>query len=159
MRRLGFERVVLARELTFEEVDAIRVSLDVLQAVPDAAKVLSEIARDVLRRGVTGPLPSAPEPTPPSAASEDRMTEVESAADPTSPSAPLAPAREGITVPIPPEAAPPKKVVPKEATAGYQSNSWCQVRPDTARALRFSSGVLAPASAAGAATLTPAFAT
>ena len=109
-------------------------------------RVLADIARDVLRRGATGPIQSAPEPTLPAPAFQEQTTEIEVAVDPDSPSAPLAPAREGITVAIPPESArPKKKMVPQSATTGYQSNSWRQKRADTARALSFSSGALAPA--------------
>jgi subtilisin family serine protease len=39
----------------------------------------------------------------------------------------------------------PKKMLPKSASSGYHSNSWRQ-RPETERALSFSSGILAPSS-------------
>ena len=60
-------------------------------------------------------------------------------------SADIAPAREGIHVSIPPTSSAPKKKLPTSATTGYQSNSWRQ-RPDTLRALSFSSGDLVPSS-------------
>ena len=66
------------------------------------------------------------------------------APDPDSPVTHIAPAQEGIHVAIPAGSAAAKKVIPEAATAGYQSNSWRQRRPDAARALSFSSGVLAP---------------
>src|SRR5262245_34681574 len=113
---------------------------------PHDPRVLADIARDVLRRGATGPIQAAPEPTLPASAFQEPTTEIEVAVDPDSPSAPLAAAREGITVAIPPESArPKKKMAPQSATTGYQSNSWRQKRADTARALSFSSGALAPA--------------
>jgi subtilisin family serine protease len=106
--------------------------------------VLSEIARDVLRRGATGPSLSAPELAAP-AADLPAETVVGSTADPVPPVADSAPVREGITVPIPPGTSAPRKAPPRSATTSYQSNSWRQ-RADTGRALSFSSGVLAPSS-------------
>ena len=107
--------------------------------------VLSEMARDVLRRGATGGNQSVPEPTSPAADAKEEMAVVGSAPDPAPPVTHIAPAREGISVSIPPTSSAPKKELPTSATTGYQSNSWRQ-RPDTARALSFSSGVLAPSS-------------
>ena len=58
----------------------------------------------------------------------------------------IAPPLKGIIVPIDPLADHRKQPIPGGVEAvGYQSNSWRQ-RPDTARALSFSSGVLAPSS-------------
>ena len=72
--------------------------------------VLSEIARDVLRRGATGPNQSAPEPTAPGAEAATEFAGVGSAPEPDPPITHIAPAREGISVPIPPKSAAPRKV-------------------------------------------------
>jgi subtilisin family serine protease len=115
-------------------------------AVPSYDRgVLSEMARDVLRHGATGGNQSVPEHTSPAADAKEELAVVGSAPDPASPVTHIAPAREGISVAIPPASSAPKKKLPASATTDYQSNSWRQ-RPDTARALSFSSGVLAPSS-------------
>ena len=106
---------------------------------------LSEIARDVLRRAATGPSQSVPEPTAPAATPEEEIAVVESAADPKPPATDLVPAREGISVAIPPTSTARKKMPPTSATTSYESNSGRQRAP-AARALSFSSGVLAPSS-------------
>ena len=95
--------------------------------------VLSEIARDVLRRGATGGNQSVPESTSPMAEAEEEIAVVESAPELVPPAAHMAPAREGIVVPIPPTSSAPKKVLSKAATTGYQSNSWRQRRTPRAR--------------------------
>ena len=105
--------------------------------------VLSEMAQDVLRHRSTGRNQSVPESTSPSTDAKEEMAVVGSAPDPASPVTHIAPAREGISVAIPPAASAPKKKLPASAATGYESNSWRQ-RPDTARALSFSSGDLAP---------------
>ena len=107
--------------------------------------VLSEIARDVLRRGAAGGNQSVPESTSPMGEAEEELAVAESAPELVPPATHIAPAREGIIVPIPPTSSAPKKVLSKSETTGYQSNSWRQ-RPETERALSFSSGVLAPSS-------------
>ncbi len=112
---------------------------------PYDRRVLSEIARDVLRRGATGGNQSVPEETSPAAGAVEEIAVVGTALDPDSPVAHIAPAQEGITVAIPPGSAAAKEVIPEAATAGYHSNSWRQ-RPGAARGLSFSSGVLAPGS-------------
>ena len=117
-----------------------------VQRPPYDRRVLSEIARDVLRRGATGANQSVPQRTSPGGRPEPESAVVESASDVAVPATDISPVREGITVPIEPESRPPKKAVPAEAAAaGYHSNSWRQ-RPDTARGLSFSSARLAPAS-------------
>jgi len=108
--------------------------------------MLSEIAQDVLRRGSTGPNQSLPEAISPGAEAQEEIGVVGSALDPVPAYTHIAPAREGTSVSIPPTSSAPKKVLPKSATTSYQSNSWRQARPETARALSFSSGVLAPSS-------------
>ena len=118
---------------------------DRVSVPPYDRKVLSEMAQDVLRHGTTGRNQSVPESTSPSADATEEMAVVGSAPDPASPVTHIAPAREGIHVSISPTSSPPKKKLPTSATTGYQSNSWRQ-RPDTGRALSFSSGVLAPSS-------------
>jgi subtilisin family serine protease len=107
--------------------------------------VLSEMAQDVLRHATTGRNQSVPESTSAGADAKEEMAVVGSAPDPASPVTHIAPAREGIHVSISPTSSAPKKKLPTSATTGYQSNSWRQ-RADTARALSFSSGVLAPSS-------------
>ena len=69
--------------------------------------VLSEIAQDVLTRGATGPDQSVPEPTAPGAEAAAEFAGVGSAPDPDPPITHIAPAREGISVPIPPKSAAP----------------------------------------------------
>ena len=105
--------------------------------------VLSEMARDVLRHGATDRNQSVPESTSPAAEAQEEMAVGGSARDPAPPVTHIAPAREGISVAIPPGSSAPTKKLPASAAAGYLSNSWRQ-RPDTARALSFSSGDLAP---------------
>ncbi len=117
-------------------------------AVPSQDRgVLSEIAQDVLRRGSTGPNQSVPEATSPGPHAEKSFAVGGRAPDPLPPITHIAPARDAISVPIPPAfSAPKKKIVPESPTTSYRSNSGRQARPETARALSFSSGVLAPSS-------------
>jgi Subtilase family/CARDB len=114
--------------------------------------ILSEIAQDVLRRGSTGPNQSLPEAISPGAEAQEEVVVVGSAPDPVPAPTHIAPAREGTSVSIPPtSSAPKKKVLPESATTSHQSNSWRQARPEAARSLSFSSGVLAPSSGLDAA--------
>ena len=110
--------------------------------------VLSEIAQDVLRRGSTGANQSVPEAMSPAAEAKEATAVVGSGPDSVPNVTHIAPAREGISVPIPPTSSArqkaPQKALPTSAANSYQSNSWRQARPETARALSFSSGVLAP---------------
>ena len=112
--------------------------------------VLSEIGRDVLRRGATGSNQSVPEPRSPAAEAEEAAAVVGSGPDPVPNVTHADSAREGISVPIPPPSSArlkaTQKVPPAAPDTSYQSNSWRQARPETARGLSFSSGVLAPAS-------------
>jgi len=112
--------------------------------------VLSDIAQDVLRRGAAGPDQSVPEPVSPGAEAQQAIAVTASGLDPVPDVTHAAPAREAISVPIPPTSSArlkaPQKVLPTAPAASYQSNSWRQARPETARALSFSSGVLAPSS-------------
>jgi hypothetical protein len=108
-------------------------------------RVLSDIARDVLRRGASGPIQSVPAQTLPGAEPEPEVPVTE-----TPPGAPLpattsAPPRETIAVRIPPGTTQAPEVVPDTLAAGYHSNSSRQ-RPRAARGLGFVSGVLPPAS-------------
>ena len=119
---------------------------DRVRVPPSDRGALSESARDVLHRGSTGGNQSVLEPVSPAAEAEAEIAVVGSAPDPGSPVTHMAPAREGTSVPIPPTSSAPKKVLPKSETTGYQSNSWRQARPETERALSFSSGVLARSS-------------
>ncbi len=113
---------------------------------PHDLRVLSEIAQDVLRRGATGPDQSEPESISPAAEAKEAIAVVGSGPDAVPDVAPIAPGRETTGVAIPPTSAAPRKVLPKSATASYQSNSGRQAPPETARSLSFSSGVLAPSS-------------
>jgi hypothetical protein len=74
--------------------------------------VLSEMAQDVLRHGSTGRNQSVPESTSPSADAKEEMAVVGSAPDPASPVTHIAPAREGISVAIPPASSAPKRSCP-----------------------------------------------
>jgi hypothetical protein len=121
-----------------------------LPVPPYDPAALSEIAGNVLRRGLTGgpgqPAAEATSPRPGAAALEPG-DDADGPPDPDAPAAHIEPAREGITVPIPPGSAPVEKVMPETATAGgYRSNSWRQAPPKAPRGLGFSSGVLAPSS-------------
>ena len=107
--------------------------------------VLSEIARDVLRRARAGPEDQKPEFTRAVAGTPEEMVNAGTTDDPVPPVTHIAPAQEGLTVAIPPGFAAGAKVISELAPAGYQSNTWRQ-RPSAARGLSFSSGVLAPAS-------------
>ena len=149
---LGFRRVVIAPAASAMIAVLIWSGLvspvsggEGVTVAPYDRAVLSEIARDVLRRGVTGPSLSAPEPTGPAADPPAETAVVGSTAGPVPPIADSAPAREGIIVPIPPGTSAPRKAPPGSATTSYQSNSGRQ-RADTGRSLSFSSGVLAPSS-------------
>ena len=108
-------------------------------------QVLSEIADDVLRRAAARPDRSVPESVSTRDAAEDEATADEDALHPEGPVTHIAPAREGITVEIPPGSAAATKAIAEDIDTGYHSNSWRQ-RPGTARGLSFSSGVLAPGS-------------
>jgi len=112
--------------------------------------ILSEIAQDVLRRASTGPSQSVPEPTSPAADATEEIAVVGTVLDLDAPITHIDPALEGISVPIPPTSSArqkaPQKALATSAADSYQSNSWRQARPETARALSFSSGVLAPSS-------------
>ena len=117
---------------------------DRIQPPPYNRRVLSEIARDVLRRGAAGANPSVAEPSlpggmsglkpePDATAANTEPAEAMTATD-------IAPAPEGITVPIDPRGRERQKPSPGELKpAGYHSNSGRQ-RTDTGRGLSFSSG-------------------
>ena len=112
-------------------------------------RVLSEIARDVLRGGVTDPNQSVAEPSFPGGGSapgpEHDSAVSEREPDEATPATHIAPPRKGIVVPFEPGTRAPKIVVPETgAAAGYHSNSWRQ-GTDSGRGLSFSSGRLAPA--------------
>src|SRR5215831_7169990 len=108
-------------------------------------QVLSEIARDVLRRGATAMPRSAAQRTSAVARPEPEVPVADSQPDEALAAKHIAPPQEGIAVPIEPGPRPRKTAGPKEASAGYQSNSWRQ-RTDTELGLSFSSGRLAPRS-------------
>ena len=110
---------------------------------PYDRRVLSEIARDVLRRGATGGNQSVPEASSPTVVAEAETAGVGTAPDPDSPVTHIAPAQEGIHVAIPPGSAAAEKVIPEAATAGYHSNSWRQ-RPAAPRAGSASRRVSSP---------------
>src|SRR5262245_58887735 len=118
---------------------------DRVKRPPYDRRVLSEIARDVLRRGATGPIQSVPTQTSPAPEPESEMTSTEAAPDGPLPATPIGPPRETVAVPIPPGADAASAVNPETAAAGYQSNSWRQ-GPHEARGLGFASSVLPPAS-------------
>jgi len=103
--------------------------------------VLSDIARDVLRRAVTDP--EKPQSVGPGSGAPMETVGAEGPDEPTLPVTHIAPAQEGITVSIPPGFAPTPKGVPELAPAGYRSNTWRQ-RPVAPRGLTFSSGALTP---------------
>jgi subtilisin family serine protease len=119
---------------------------ETVTAPPYDRGVLSDIAHDVLRRGATGPDQSVPESISPAADAQESIAGVGSGPDSVPDVAHIAPARETVSVTIPPTASAPRKVLPKSATPGHQSNSWRQAPPETARSLSFSSGVLARSS-------------
>ena len=94
-------------------------------------RVLSEIARDVLRGGVTDPNQSVAEPSWPGGGSapgpEHDSAVSEREPDEATPATHIAPPRKGIVVPFEPGTRAPKIVVPETgAAAGYHSNSWRQ---------------------------------
>src|SRR5215472_339811 len=105
---------------------------------------LSAIAEDVLRRGAASANHPAPRMVTPPASPRPASSMLDSPRDPEPPMAHMPPGREGTTVAGRPAAWTPKKPLPTEAPGTYQSNSWRQARPETARALSFSSGYLAP---------------
>src|SRR6185369_7172357 len=102
-------------------------------------------AQDVLRRASTGPSQSVPEPTSPAADATEEIAVVGTVLDLDAPITHIDPALQGISVPIPPTPSArqkaPQKALATSAADSYQSNSWRQARPETARALSFSSGV------------------
>jgi hypothetical protein len=123
----------------------VRAADDAAGTLRDRA-VLAEIAQDVLTSAAASPgetLPVETQPGPGAADEAVAATEVAPAPALTD----MTPAREGTTVRIPRAAAAAKTdaVAPTATAADYQSNSW-RHRPQTERALSFSSGVLAPAS-------------
>src|SRR5262245_13627798 len=107
-------------------------------------RVLSEIARDVVKRGATGPTQSEPTQTLPAAEAEPETTAAE-APDGPIPATSIAPPSQTVAVPIPPGAAAARQAKPDTTAAGYQSNSGRQ-RPQELRTLGFASGILPPAS-------------
>ena len=107
-------------------------------------RVLSEMSQDVLRRGSIGPTQSVPDSVTPGPDSQHGMAVVGSAPEPAPLITHIGPSREGISVPIPATPSASTKLVPSSGAISYQSNSWRQARPEAARALSFSSGVLAP---------------
>jgi hypothetical protein len=123
-----------------------------VKARPYDRAVLSEIADDVLRRGLRGPDRSVPVETSPSTAARAEDFEgVEMELPPDSPASHMAPAREGITVATPPGATGAKKTKPGPAAAGYRSNSSRRGQGPPAPALNLPSGVPAPPSGLDAA--------
>jgi subtilisin family serine protease len=116
---------------------------DGVAAPPYTRQVLSETSHDVLRRGAIGPAASVPEWVTPGPEPQQALSVVGGAPDPTPLITHIGPGREGIGVPIPPTSSAPTKLVPPSGIAGYQSNSWRQTHPETARSLSFSSGLLA----------------
>ena len=120
---------------------------------------LSEIADDVLRQA--SPTAKPPEPvaiSPSAAAKAEDFDGVELDPPPDSAVTDIAPAREGITVPIPREAALAGRVKPQGAPKGYRSNSSRQGDKKAPKGLTFSTGALAPASGLDAALQTQALA-
>jgi hypothetical protein len=113
------------------------------QALPERA-TLSDIADDVLRRAGRGHQRSASEKAVPDKRDAPEILDL-GPRDPQAPVTHIAPAREGITVPIPPGTVRRGAVKSAVPATGYESNSWRQ-RPDTGRGLTFSSGALDPAS-------------
>ncbi len=123
---------------------------DRIQPPPYDRRVLSEIARDVLRNGATGANQSVAEPSlpgrTPGLKPEPDSTVADTEPDEAMTATDIAPPLKGIIVPIDPLAGHRQQPIPGGVeAAGYHSNSWRQ-RTDTGRGLRFSSGGLAPAS-------------
>ena len=106
--------------------------------------VLAEIAAGVLHRTSTDAEPWGPEATSAPAAQSDAADDDHGQTDPLSPVAHMAPALEGIVVPIP-SGTRALTAAPEASAAGYESNSRRQ-RPVATRGLSFSSGVRAAAS-------------
>ena len=154
-RSLGFRQIVASTACAVMAAltsDGLTRSVSAEDRVPPPydRRALSEIARDVLRRGAAGADPSVAEPSLPGGTAEQKPEPDATAADSEPAQAvtatDIAPTPEGIMVPIVPRARERQKPSPDELNpAGYQSNSWRQ-RSDTGRALSFSSGRLAPAS-------------
>lgn len=109
------------------------------------ARVLAEIADDVLRRGDRDRRDAAVESAPPAAA-PDAADAARETAEVEPPVAAIPPAQEGVVVATPAGIAPPAKVDMATGVTeeGYQSNSWRR-RPRASRGLSFSSGVRARA--------------
>jgi len=105
--------------------------------------VLTEIARDVMRRAATGSVHDLPEPSS-GAAMADEIPAVGSAPDPAPALSHIAPAREAINVYAPATASPPKPASATSDASGYRSNSWRQAPAGAARSLSFSSGAFTP---------------
>ena len=105
--------------------------------------VLSEVARDVLRRATTGPAQSASEP----GSAATLAPEPKAAAD--APGLPpgliqASPGRPATSVSAPATISPPKDAASIGAPAGYMSNSWRQAPAEFKRSLTFSSGAYTP---------------
>ena len=123
---------------------------DRIQPPPYDRRVLSGIARDVLRNGATGANQSVAEPSlpgrTPGLKPGPENTVADTEPDEAMTATDIAPPLKGIIVPIDPLAGHGQQPTPGAVEAvGYHSNSWRQ-RTDTGRGLRFSSGGLAPAS-------------
>ena len=136
--------------LTCAGVTAPVTAEDRGQRTPYDRRVLSEIARDVLRNRATGANQSVAQPSllgwTPGLKPEPDSTVADTEPDEGMTATHIAPAREGNTVPIDRLARQPQKSLPQAAEpAGYHSNSWRR-RTDAGRGLSFSSGRLAPAS-------------
>jgi hypothetical protein len=109
--------------------------------------VLWEIAADVLQRASMGPEALVPVAISPDAGAGAGQ-ELDGAGgdvEPDPPLAHMAPAREGIAVPVAPDAAMARGVKRPERAVGYKSNTG-RPRPPRPPSLSFSSGALPPSS-------------
>ncbi len=154
-RRTGFRRTLAA---AVSSMIAIMICAGLVSRVgagepaavpPYDRRVLSEIARNVVRGGAAAVNQSVGEPSLPGWGSEPAPdlhgAASQSEPDESLPIAHIAPPPTGSTAPMEPGSHAPQIVIREtEAAAGYDSNSWRQ-RTDTGRALSFSSGRLAPA--------------